>query len=355
MRVALPEAVEAMGAIQAQFRPSVAAALWSRVEGFDLGRLQDAFEKRELVVGTLLRNTIHAVSAREYPFYTAAVEASGVVDWRRAKSTRDPEMERLRRDLHKFASKPRSQEELAAFIEEWMSGHRLELEAAELERQRELAWRPVIRWARLIRVASGRAWTASRPVESLAAPPAARSPGADEGIDHVVRAHLRAFGPASAADIAAWTALRVTAVKASLERHPGGLVRFEDEAKRPLFDLGSAPRPDAGTAAPVRLLPWFDSVLLAYESAERARILPAQYRDRVYVSRNLQWLPTLLIDGFVAGRWSAKLERRKAGLHLEPFVSIPSATRRELEAEAEALVRVLQPDAQTYEVWFQSK
>ena len=307
------------------------------------------------MVGTLLRNTIHAVSAREYPYYSEAVEASGAYDWRRTKSAPVPAMERLREDLHEFASKPCTSEELTAFVEDWVSRNDVQLDAAELQRQREFEWRAVIRWARLIRVAPNGSWTSSRPNELLTAPPAGASPKADEAVDHVVRAHLRAFGPASAADVAAWTALRTGTVKASLDRLEPDLVGFQDEAGRTLFDLDSAPRPDGGSPAPVRLLPWFDSVLLAYEPAERARILPPAFRDRVYLSRNLQWLPTILVDGFVAGRWSAKLERRRAGITLEPFVRLPPAVRRDLQTEAESLVRVLQPEAHDYEVSLQSK
>jgi Winged helix DNA-binding domain len=340
----LPDALEAIGAIQAQYRPSIPAALWTRIEGFRVSHLQEALERREVVVGTLLRNTIHAVSADEYPYYSGAVEASGVFDWRRTKSAWEPEMVHLRDDILQFANSPRNQEELTAFVEEWLDSHQVRLDPSEAERQRQYDWRAVIRWARLIRVGT-----------LLAAPPSGSRPATDEAVDHVVRAHLRAFGPASAADVAAWTALKITAVKASLARLNSHLDHFRDEAGRQLFDLTKAPRPDAETPAPVRLLPWFDSVLLAYEPGERARILPREYRDRVYLSRNLQWLPTILVDGFVAGTWSAKLDRKNAGLALAAFVKLGATTRRDLEAEAEALIRVLQPEARSYEVAFQSK
>jgi hypothetical protein len=340
----LPEALEAIGAIQAQYRPSIAAALWSRVDGFEAGDLDVALERREILVGTLLRNTIHAVSAREYPYYAEAVEAAGTFDWRRTKSAHHPAMERLRDDIHVFAASARSQQEVAAFVEEWMSTHDVQLDPTELERQRQFGWRAVIRWARLIRVGT-----------SFCAPPPGRPPGGDEAVDHVVEAHLRAFGPASAADAAAWSGLKIATVKASLARLDARLEHFEDESRRPLFELRGGLRPDAETPAPVRLLPWFDSALLAYEPAERARILPPQYRDRVYVSRNLQWLPTILVDGFVAGTWSAQLDRKNAGLTLQPFVKLAPATRRDLESEAESLIRVLQPTARSYEVGFQSK
>src|SRR5207248_10389216 len=91
-------------------------------------------------------------------------------------------------------------------------------------------------------------------------------------------------------------------------RRPGGPGprRLEDERGRRLFDLADAPRPHPETPAPPRLLPWFDNVVLAYAPANRGRILPDAYRDRVYVRANLQWLPLLLLDGMVAGTWGPK-------------------------------------------------
>src|ERR671932_450051 len=90
-RLHLPvvEAVEAVGAIQAQHWPAPRAALWTRVEGFDDSELWAALDGRELVVGTLLRGTIHLVSASEHAAYAAVAEAFGALDWRRV-DTADP-------------------------------------------------------------------------------------------------------------------------------------------------------------------------------------------------------------------------------------------------------------------------
>jgi hypothetical protein len=102
----------------------------------------------------------------------------------------------------------------------------------------------------------------------------------------------------------------------------------------------------------VRLLPWFDSVLLAYASGHRRRILPDAYRDRAYVRANLQWLPTFLVDGLVAGTWSPGLRRGEATLTLTPFGSLSVRVREELVEEAEGLLRFLQPDARRRSVLF---
>ena len=61
--VAVPEAVELMGCLQAQYAPSMYVGLWSRVAGFRREDLTRALEGRSVVQGTLMRVTIHLVSS----------------------------------------------------------------------------------------------------------------------------------------------------------------------------------------------------------------------------------------------------------------------------------------------------
>jgi uncharacterized protein YcaQ len=204
-----------------------------------------------------------------------------------------------------------------------------------------------------LRVAPDGGWISARPVEAYAAPPPGPRPSRDAALEFAVRAHLRAFGPASHGDIAAWTGLRTADVRPALARLDAELERFSDGAGRTLCDIADAPRPDSDVSAPVRLLPWFDSVLLAYEPARRERILPAAYKDRVYLARNLQWLPTFLVDGFVAGTWALKTGRATE-LTLSPFASVSAVNKRELEAEAEAMLRDVYPDAREHRVRFEA-
>src|SRR4051794_25115582 len=133
----LVDAVEAVGALQAQYWPAPPAALWSRVAGFDPAALYAALRDGELVTGTLLRATLHLVSAREHPAYAAvAAEAAGH-HWRRTDDEPGDEVEKLLNELRAFASRtPRSGEEIGAFVETWLADHPKALSGAELHRQR---------------------------------------------------------------------------------------------------------------------------------------------------------------------------------------------------------------------------
>ena len=251
---------------------------------------------------------------------------------------------------------PRSGEEIAAFIEEWVAAHPDAIDPTELERQRAHRWRAFLRWSALVREPVDGRWGTKAPAALRAAPGAATRPvDAEEALEVVIRRHLRAFGPAGAEDVASWIGWRVTPVRAALERLAPQLERCEDGGSRPLYDLPEAPRPDPETPAAPRLLAAFDSVLLAYATGRRARILPDAHRDAVYERANLRIRPTFLIDGLVAGTWSIEVRRREAILTLRALQRLPRGERAALVQEAERLVRALHPDAVAHGVLVESQ
>jgi Winged helix DNA-binding domain len=338
------EAVEAVGAVQAQHWPAVPVALWSRVSGFEAGELHAALERGDLVAGSLIRNTLHLVSAREHPAYAAVTAESGADDWRRTKAEPGPEVEQLRKALLKHCRTPRSGAEIAEFVEAWVAEHPDALDAGEVEHQRKVKWRPFLRWSSLVRAPADGTWGTKAPSALVAAPQGS----AKHALDEVILRHLRAFGPAGAEDVAGWIGWRTPPVREALERLE--LERLEDEDGRQLFDLPDAPRPDGDRDAPPRLLAAFDSALLAYAPKHRARILPPEYRDAVYERANLRILPSFLVDGLVAGTWSSEVRRREAVVTLQPLRKIDRAARAALTEEAERLARAMHPAAKGHRV-----
>jgi DNA glycosylase AlkZ-like len=349
--VPLVEAVEAVGALQAQAWSAPPVALWSRVDGFEPAALHKALEKGDLVTGTLLRATLHLVSAREHPAYAAVAEEERGPHWRRTEDEPGDEVQELLTKLRAYArTTPRSADDIGAYVEDWVAEHPKALSKAEVKRQRELNWRPFQRWSSFVRVPQDGAWGAKAPGLLLAAPRPRGAAKGDKALDEVVRRHLRAFGPAGADDVAGWIGWRTPPVRAALERLAPDLACFEDEKGRALYDLPDAPRPDPETPAPPRLLAAFDSVLLAYAAKRRTRILPDAHRDAVYERRNLQIRPSYLVDGLVAGTWSIAVKRREATLTLRPVERLARATRTALVDEAERLARAVQPDAKAHGV-----
>lgn len=110
-------------------------------------------------------------------------------------------------------------------------------------------------------------------------------------------------------------------------------------------DLPNAPRPDEDTPAPPRLLARWDSLLLAYGTAHRSRVLPPAHQATV-ITRNADVLPTFLVDGMVAGTWLPRRDRSGAPrLDLRPFGRLKADDRAALEREGRRLLPILGPGA----------
>jgi hypothetical protein len=196
---------------------------------------------------------------------------------------------------------------------------------------------------RLTGVSTRRAWQAAR-VQAHVLPhyesalwsarASSRYVAVDEPETHVpvearaelLRRYLAAFGPSSLRDIGAWSMMHVPELKASLELLEP-LRRFRDEQGRELLDVPRAPLPDPETPAPVRFLPKWDNVLLAW--ADRTRVLPERYRKKV-IRMNGDVSQTFLVDGFVAGAWSAENGR----VVVDPFAKLSRSELREVKDEA---------------------
>jgi hypothetical protein len=125
------------------------------------------------------------------------------------------------------------------------------------------------------------------------------------------------------------------------------LIVFRDARGRELFDLPDAPRPDEHVDAPPRLLPEFDSLLLAH--ADRARIVADEHRSAL-VTKNLRVRAAFLWDGEIRGTWTVERARKTATVVFAPFAPLPKRAVTALGEEGMQMLRFLEPDATTYDV-----
>jgi hypothetical protein len=316
----LTRALEQLAGLQTQYAPSGYVSLWSRLRDFPRAALTAALEGRDAVQATLMRATIHMVSARDYPLFLAGIRDGRRDWWLRAQRHQVTEVDlelaaaRLREHL---ADGPRKAPELKKLL--------------LAEGFPALAWGGIGLWLDLVRVPPSGTWERRRAdlyglADDWLGSPAATT---EEGLDHLVTRYLGGFGPASVRDIASWVGLPVGAVAPVVERLT--LRRFRDERGGELLDLPGAPLPDGDTPAPVRFLPTWEATLLVH--ARRTQILPEPYRPLVFNTKTPHSVPTFLVDGAVAGTWRHEDGR----VRLEPFDTIPRAAQRELEEEAERL------------------
>jgi hypothetical protein len=159
--------------------------------------------------------------------------------------------------------------------------------------------------------------------------------------EDLVRRYLRAFGPASLADVAAWSGL--AGLKATLEALRPELRTFRDQRGHELFDVadGLLPRQSAA-APPVRFLPEFDNVLVAY--ADRSRIIPESHRQRVITALGRC---AVLVDGFVRALWRVERINKTATLEVELFDADARRAKGAIAREGEQLLEFVAGDAST--------
>jgi winged helix DNA-binding protein len=310
-------AIERLGGLQTQYAPSGYIGLWSRLEGFARADLTRALERRTVVQGTVMRSTIHTVSARDYTLFVAGVRAARREWWLRAN----------RRQIA-----PETVAEAAARARALLAGGPLRRQELVRELDVESAvWNGIGLWVDLLRAPPSGTWKQRRADLYVVAedwlPPATTE--AEDGLDHLLRRYLGGFGPAAVRDIADWAGVPARALDGAVERLAPR--RFRDERGAVLIDLHRAPLPDAATPAPVRFLPTWDATLLVH--ARRTQILPERFRPLVFSTKTPQSVPTFLVDGQVAGTW-----RHDGGrIVTQPFEPLPAAAGREVGAEAARL------------------
>jgi hypothetical protein len=317
----LPRALERVGGIQAQYAPSSYIGLWSRLAGFERDDLTRALERRTVVQGTLMRVTIHLVSARDYPLLAEGVRERRRQWWLTSH--------RGRSDARKIAAAARR---ARSFLTD---GPRRRSELVEHLGVDSVTWNGVGVWIDLVRAPPSGTWEQRR-ADLYAAAEDWLGPSdatAEQGLDLLVRRYLGGFGPASLKDVASWAGLPAAMLAPAVERLR--LHRFRDESGAELFDVPRGPLPDADTPAPVRFLPTWDATLLVH--ARRTQILPERYRPRVFNTKTPQSISTFLVDGRVAGTW--KHERGR--VHVDSFEPLPREERRELTEEGERLAAFL--------------
>ena len=310
--VSLPRALERVAGLQSQYAPTMYIGLWSRVSGFQRDDLTAALERRLVVQATLMRATIHLVSAADYWPLVLAIRPSRQRWWLR--STKGNEVvnrqaaERVRHALD---------------VDKQLTGKELDRIAGKDAAGAGL-------WLDLVRVPPSGTWERRRAdVYAAATDWVGPEPDLayDDALDHLVKRYLTGFGPASMHEIATWAGMPVTEIASTVGRLK--VRRFRAEDGQTLVDVHRLPLPDPDTPAPVRFLSTWEAILLAH--ARRAVIVREDDRSRIFHTKIPHSKNTFLVDGVVEGTW------RYAGGHVEvsPWRSLDKPTMAAVNDEAE--------------------
>jgi Winged helix DNA-binding domain len=320
------EEIEHLVGMQAQVPLAPYVGLWTRLAAFDPAELGSALESRSVVRATLMRTTIHLVSAPDVlalrptlqPMIERAFGSSAF-----AKRVAGIDLTAVRAaGTALVEERPRTVAEIGPLLAERFPG----VDPVALAQ----AVRYVVP---LVQVPPRGVWGRGGPAAFttvaawLGRPVDLAEPSSQE-VEAIVLRYLASFGPASVADVQAWSWL--TRLRPVLERLRPNLRLFRDENGVELFDLPDAHRPSAATPAPVRFVPEFDNLLVSH--ADRSRVTPRGFLERTY-NRG-----AFLVDGFGRGAWRVIRAGGRATIEIEPFEPLTASDRSAVGEEAERVL-----------------
>ncbi len=320
--------------IQAQIMGCAHLGLNARVPNLTREEIRSALiDKRTLVKAHCMRQTLHLLPATQYATYISANKKTRVKQVRNVMDRfkiPDREADQLTRVLLEvLAEKPLAQKALRAAVRPQVS-------------KRVRAWMDKV-WG-IVRPAvveglvcygpdEGNEITYVRTEDWL---PKQKSIDPESAQRFLLRAYLRAYGPATARDFAFWSGIsmkEVAAVWKSIEDEFSE-VELEDRKAYILREDEAALRKSSLKNPNLRLLANFDVFLLAH--AEKSHMVHDRHYKLIY--RNQGWIsPVILLDGKVIGTWSHKVTGKKRAIALHPFEKLPKSLNDQVESEIQRI------------------
>ena len=333
-RMSAARALEHLAGLQGQLCDPPHIGLWTRLAGFAPGQLERLLDQRLAVRAGMMRATLHVVSAADFrtlrPMLQPALDRAQRGFFGRQTAGLDlGELCALGREL--LEERPLTNKQLRAALAERLPGR----DPAALQFSAHYLL-PVVQ------VPPAGYWGAHGSMAATTAQAWLGAPVGSATAPHLlVLRYLAAFGPAAVQDAQAWSGL--TRLRQVFEELRPRLVCFRDEAGRELFDLPDAPRPDPDLPVPVRFLPEFDNLMVAYR--DRTRVLADEHRGLVSTG-NAAIRATVLVDGSVAGRWTAaaRSESGEAVLAVETFRALSAADHAAVLEEGRDLLGFMFPE-----------
>ncbi len=348
-------AVGHLAGLQAQAPLAPYVGLWTRLTGFRPEHLSTLLAERSVVRAHLMRNTVHLVTAADFaafrplfqPRITRALSGSF---GRRLVGVDLDEIRDSAAALltDRALTRPQLARELAARWPDhdpaalaYAATHLLPLvqvpprglwgQTGPAAFTLATAWLPVPDRPVPDRPAPDR--PVPDPAEPVASPP---PPDPARAAEQLVLRYLAAYGPASVADIQAWSGL--SRLREVTERLGPRLRPLAGPDGAELLDLPGASRPDPDVPAPPRFLAAYDNLLLSF--ADRTRVIP-HARPVPLPPGHGATTGTLL----AGGRWQADWKITAAALEITPFTRLTAREEQEIAAEGARLIEFAAPGA----------
>jgi hypothetical protein len=321
--------------IQAQIMSAAHLQLWTRNHHVTRSRIEAAlWQKRSLIKTSLMRQTLHLIPTGEFPVYVAALKSSRVAA--------------VLRIMARFKISPAEAGDLSGLIVDSLAAGPLTRAAITA------AVRPKV--SRRVRAWMERVWSIVRipvsegvicygPGENNEATFIRVDQWLGHGIEPVaeeqarmalLRAYLRAYGPATLTDFSHWSGMPAAEVRPLPNLLRDELAEVELEENKCWLlreDLESLGREKPGKNS-VRLLPYFDPYMLAHRAKDH--LVESRHYKLVY--RNQGWIsPVVLVDGSAAGVWVYQRLGKKLKVTIQAFGKLSRPVRSTIAREAACL------------------
>jgi Winged helix DNA-binding domain len=342
------EGIEHLVGMQAQSPLAPYVGLWSRLEGFTTDDLATLLESREAVRGSMMRATIHLMSARDFlalrPLIHPCMEREIYLNQNYGRHRVEGlDMDAVLAAGRSFiADAPRTAVELRTLLGPQFP-----------DREPAVLAHAVRCLLPTIQVPPRGVWgKGGNPTMATAESWLGRPVDARPSLDRMVLRYLAAFGPASVLDVQTWSGL--TKLGEVVDRLRPKLRTYVDESSgRELFDLAEVELPSPDTPAPVRFLPELDNIGLSH--ADRARVIDPALHQRLIANERLM-RGGILYDGFTCAVWKISRQGKKSAvLEIQPLHKLSKQARTEIEAEGNHLLGFAADGVATHDVQWLSE
>lgn len=343
-----------MAGAQAQLLSAAQLSIWTRVQDIQPSHIQKALDGRKLVKASCMRSTLFLVPAQDLAIFSLGSANRGKKEilWSRKQGVSDRDIDAAIDATLIVMDQPLTRMEIAERVCQSLGIEMQSVHGGGWGSRRKVASVPVghlvFPVVDLLHVVSARGVICYGPYRG-AEPTFVRADSwipnwknipQDEAESALLKAYLRAFGPATAADFSMWSGLSLTDARAIWAREQGHISPVDVQG----WNAGIL-RQDINTLAQaeleapsVRLLPYFDTYLLAHK--EREHLLDTKQHSKVY--RPQGWIaPVVLVDGRIVGVWEHVRDKKVLLIRVTKFEPISRLGVARIREEAQEFGRFL--------------
>ncbi|HEY3312791.1 MAG TPA: winged helix DNA-binding domain-containing protein [Anaerolineales bacterium] len=339
-----------MAGAQAQLLSAAQISLWSRVRELQIAHVDEALSERTLVKASCMRRTLFVVPSEHLATFVrgSARRAEKEIRWTRGKGVPDRLVDAAIDAVFSCLDQPLTRPEIAELVSRTLGVQPQAVTGGGWGNNKKVAAVPIghitFPVVYLLHLASARGVICYGPnhdneptfVRADAWIPHWQDISGEQAEGKLLHIYLKAFGPATARDFALWSGITLSDAREIWAREQAGIapVNVEGWAAAVLGeDLEELAQARFGPPV-VRLLPYFDSFLLAHQ--ERQHLVGVEHRQKVYRAQG--WISqVVLVNGRVMAVWESARERERLRLKVTTFGAIPQDIATGIHEEAQAL------------------